>query len=69
MNRKEIINQCVEIYNNPTLSQSAKDDKILELFMAEEKSFSKAKVKRLLKQLGTKNIIVQTVILWNECRD
>ncbi len=69
MTKNEIIKQCVEISNDPTLSQSIKDEKILELLMQEEKSYNKRKVGRLLEQLSKRNINVPSAKLWNELRD
>lgn len=68
MTRNECIEECVNIWNDLSLSEDKRKEKLTELLLTVEESFSKSKVSKLLKVLKTKGIPVTTTELWNEIR-
>ena len=68
MTRNECIEECVNIWNDLSLSEDERKEQLTELLLTVEESFSKSKVSKLLKVLKTKGIPVTTIELWNEIR-
>ena len=68
MTRNECIEECVNIWNDLSLSEDERTEQLTELLLTVEESFSKSKVSKLLKVLKTKGIPVTTTELWNETR-
>ena len=68
MTRNECIEECVNIWNDLSLSEDKRKEQLTELLLTVEESFSKSKVSKLLKVLKTKGIPVTTTELWNEIR-
>ena len=68
MTRNECIEECVNIWNDLSLSEDERKEQLTELLLTVEESFSKSKVSKLLKVLKTKGIPVTTTELWNEIR-
>ena len=68
MTRNECIEECVNIWNDLSLSEDERKEQLTELLLKVEESFSKSKVSKLLKVLKTKGIPVTTTELWNEIR-
>ena len=68
MTRNECIEECVNIWNDLSLSEDERKEQLTKLLLTVEESFSKSKVSKLLKVLKTKGIPVTTTELWNEIR-
>ena len=68
MTRNECIEECVNIWNDLSVSEDKRKEQLTELLLTVEESFSKSKVSKLLKVLKTKGIPVTTTELWNEIR-
>ena len=68
MTRNECIDQCVDIWNDQTISDKDKEETITDLLLASEEKFGKGKVRKLLKVLKAKGVPVSVADLWNEIR-
>lgn len=51
MTRNECIEECVNIWNDLSLSEDERTEQLTELLLTVEESFSKSKVSKLLKVL------------------
>lgn len=69
MTRNELIDKCIEIWNNNCIILEQKEDSIADLLMATEGPYSKGKVNKLLNQIEKEGVLVDTVRLWNYLRD
>jgi len=56
MTRNECIEECVNIWNNLSLSEDEREEQLTELLLTVEEPFGKSKVRKLLKVLKTKGI-------------